>query len=95
MSATTSLKLSGELKHRTVIAAKDEGLSPHAFMVKAIDQAAKNVELRAKFYADAHMARKELFENDKGYHVDDVHQFLQEKITGKDIKKPEAKSWQK
>ena len=95
MSSTTSLKLSEELKHRTVIAARDEGLSPHAFMVKAIDQAAKNVELRTKFYADAHIARKDLLENDNGYHVDDVHKYLREKIAGKHKKKPEAKSWQK
>ena len=95
MSITTSLKLSEELKQRTVIAASDEGLSTHAFMVKAIEQAAKNVELRVKFYADAHTARKELLESNKGYFADDVHQYLQEKIAGKHKKKPEAKSWQK
>ena len=95
MSVTTSLKLSEELKQRTVMAARGEGLSTHAFMVKAIEQAAKNVELRAKFYADAHTAREELLESNKGYFADDVHQYLQEKIAGKHKKKPEAKSWQK
>lgn len=95
MSATTSLKLSHELKQRTVIAARDEGLSPHAFMVKAIDQAAANVELRVKFYADAHSARNKLLESDKGYHVDDVHNYLRGKITGKYKKQPEAIPWQK
>ena len=94
MSVTTSLKLSEELKQRTVMAARGEGLSTHAFMVKAIDQAAKNVELRARFYADAHTARKELLENNKGYSVDDVHKYLQEKISGRHTKRPEAKSWQ-
>ena len=94
MSLTTSLKLSEELKQRTVIAASDVGLSTHASMVKAIEQAAKNIELRAKFYADAHTARKELLENNKGYFADDVHQYLQEKIAGRHKKRPEKKSWQ-
>jgi predicted DNA-binding protein len=95
MSATTSLKLSEELKQRTVMAAKNQGLSTHAFMLKAIDQAAKNVELRTRFFADARTARKELLENDRGYDVDDVHEYLREKIADEHTGKPEARSWQK
>jgi len=38
--STTSLKLSDELKQRAVAAAEQKGVSPHAFMVQAIEQAA-------------------------------------------------------
>jgi predicted transcriptional regulator len=44
--STTSLKLPDELKQRAVSAAHLQGVSTHAFMVNAIEQAAAMAECR-------------------------------------------------
>lgn len=51
--ATTSLKLSDELKQRVIAAAEKKGVSPHAFMVQAIERAATAAESRASFVSEA------------------------------------------
>ena len=51
--STTSLKLPDELKQRAIAAAEKRGLSPHAFMIQAIDLAATAAEQRASFVSDA------------------------------------------
>lgn len=91
--STTSLKLSDELKLRAVSAAHRQGVSPHAFMVNAIEQAATGAELRAKFLADAQAARKNMLDTGKGYDADEVHAFIQARLAGKKSVKPKAKSW--
>ena len=48
---TTSLKLSDQLKKRTTKAAKRMGLTAHAFMVEAIEEAAYGVESKDEFIA--------------------------------------------
>lgn len=91
---TTSLKLPDDLKKRATDAARDLGVSPHAFMVSAIEQAAKAAEQRARFIADAKAAREEMIQAGTGYEADDVHAFLTAKISGKKgAAKPKARSW--
>jgi predicted transcriptional regulator len=90
---TTSLKLSDEIKKRAVNAAAELGVSPHAFMVSAIEQAAKATEQRMRFIADAKAARQEMIETGKGLDVDDVHAFLKAKVSGTKAAKPKARSW--
>ena len=48
--STTSLKLPEEIKMQAISAAKDLGITPHAFMVEAIKQASINAELRQLDY---------------------------------------------
>jgi predicted transcriptional regulator len=91
--STTSLKLSDELKERAIAAAQRQGVSPHAFMVNAIDQAATAAEQRARFVADAQSAREKMLKTGKGYDADQVHAYLQARIAGKKRSKPKAKSW--
>jgi len=90
---TTSLKLPDELKQRAVSAAAQLGVSPHAFMVSAIEQAAKATEQRLRFIADARAARQEMIETGKGLDADDVHTFLKAKVSGTKAAKPKARSW--
>lgn len=90
---TTSLKLPDDLKQRAVAAAQRQGVSPHAFMVNAIEQAAIAAECRANFIADAHAARKQMLDTDKGYNSDEVHAYIQARIAGKKAAKPKARSW--
>lgn len=91
--STTSLKLPDELKQRAVAAAERQGVSPHAFMVEAIAQAATAAEHRAAFLAEARAARDGMLKTGKGYDADEVHAFLKARIAGKKPAKPKTKSW--
>lgn len=90
---TTSLKLPDELKKRAASAAQQLGMSPHAFMVDAIEQAATAAERRAEFIAEAKAAREEMVETGKGFDADDVAAYLKSKASGKKAAKPKARSW--
>jgi len=91
--STTSLKLSDELRQRAASAAQSRGVSTHAFMVDAIEQAALAAERRASFVADAEAARKQMQDTGKGYEANEVHAYIQARIAGKKALKPKAKSW--
>ena len=91
--STTSLKLPDELKQRAVAAAEQQGVSPHAFMVQAIEQAASAAERRAGFVASAKAAREQMVETGKGYEAGEVHAYLKARVAGATPAKPKAKSW--
>ena len=91
--STTSLKLSDELKQRAVAAAQMKGVSPHAFMVSAIEQAATAAEQRAGFVGEAQAAREQMLRTGKGYDAGEVHAYLKARIAGKKAVKPKAGSW--
>lgn len=91
--STTSLKLPDELKQRAVAAAQIQGVSPHAFMLSAIEQAATSAERRASFVAEAQAAREQMLSTGKGYDADEVHAYLKSRVAGQKSEKPKAKSW--
>ena len=93
--ATTSLKLPEDIKQLAVAAAKQQGVTPHAFMVEAIRAAATNAERRAQFVADALASRTEAVKSGKGYAAEEVHAYLQARVQGKPAPKPRAKAWRK
>jgi len=64
--STTSLKLPDELKQRIAEAARRAGITPHAFMVAAIEQATASAETRAHFVAQAEAARKDMLDSGRG-----------------------------
>lgn len=90
---TTSLKLPEELKQRATAAAQRQGISPHAFMVQAIEQAAAAAERRAGFVADALAAREQMLASGKGYDADEVHAYLKARVSGNQAAKPKARAW--
>jgi len=91
--STTSLKLPGDLKQRAVAAAQMQGLSPHAFMIGAIERAATAAEQRAGFVAEAQKAREQMLKTGKGYDADAVHAYLKARISGRKPAKPKTESW--
>ncbi len=91
--STTSLKLPDELKQRTIKAARKQGVSPHAFMVSAIEQAAAAAEQRAAFVTEAEAARKTMLTSGKGYDAAAVHTYIRNRVAGKKASRPKAKSW--
>lgn len=91
--STTSLKLPEELKQRAVSAAQKQGMTPHAFMVQAIEQAATMAEQRAAFVAQAKAAHAAMLKSGKGHDADEVHAYLRSRAAGKKAAKPKAKPW--
>jgi len=91
--STTSLKLPEDIKQLAVAAARQQGISPHAFMVEAIRNAATLAEKRAQFVADAVAARKEALESGTGYAAEEVHAYLRAHAQGESRPKPKATSW--
>jgi len=81
--STTSLKLTDEIKLQAANAAKDLGITTHAFMVEAIKQASINAELRRSFIEDANAARKEVLQEGKVHDADKVFKHLKARIAGK------------
>ena len=81
--STTSLKLPDEIKLQAANAAKDLGITPHAFMVEAIKQASINAELRRSFIEDANTARNEVLKDGKVHDAEKVFKHLQARIAGK------------
>ena len=91
--STTSLKLPDELKQRTAEAARRAGITPHAFMVAAIEQATASAETRAHFVAQAEAARKDMLDSGKGYDAAALHGHIRDRIAGKRIPRPKARQW--
>lgn len=90
---TTSLKLPDELKARTAVAARRQGLTPHAFMVEAIRVAATAAERQARFVAEAQAARAAALKSGEGFAADAVHAYIRARATGKTARPPKAKAW--
>jgi predicted transcriptional regulator len=91
--STTSLKLPDELKQRAAAAARHAGVTPHAFMVAAIEQATASAEARAHFVAQAEAARRDTLDTGKGYDAVAVHDYLRDRIAGKRTPRPKARQW--
>lgn len=91
---TTSLKLPDDLKMRATSAARELGVSPHAFMVSAIERAAHAAEQRLRFIAEAKSAREDMIESGHGMDADEVHAYLKAKVSGNKLAaKPKTRSW--
>jgi hypothetical protein len=91
--STTSLKLPEDVKQLAIAAAKQRGITPHAFMVEAIRTVASAEERRAGFITEALEARAETIRSGKGYKASEAHEFLKRRVQGKKAVKPRAKSW--
>jgi predicted transcriptional regulator len=91
--STTSLKLSDEIKAKAANAAKELGISAHAFMVEAIRQATVNTEYRSAFIAEAKAARETTLIANEVYESKNVFDHLRSRISGKQVTSLKAKSW--
>ena len=89
----TSLKLPEDLKARAADAARRSGLSPHAFMVEAIERATTQAEQRASFVRDALEAQAELEARDEVFEAAEVHAWLQARLDGRQAPRPAARRW--
>jgi predicted transcriptional regulator len=93
--STTSLKLPDSLKQRVLATSQRKGISPHAFMVGAIEQAASAAEKQESFFEDALAAQLEMLESGQGYDADEVHAYIEARIAGENPARPRARTWRK
>jgi predicted transcriptional regulator len=91
--STTSLKLTDELKQRAAEAAQSQGVTPHAFMVAAIQSATTAAERRATFLAEALDSRTAMLESGRGFDADEVHNYLRSRVAGEELPRPTAQPW--
>lgn len=91
--STTSLKLPDDLKQRAIAAAEQQGISPHAFMVCAIEQAALAAERRSRFVAEALAAEQEALDSGLGYAAEDVNAYINSRLAGLSPERPPLKPW--
>lgn len=78
MSTTvaTSLKLPSELKAAIDEDARRQGLSPHAYMVKTLADAAERAQLREQFTQDALAALDDMERTGLGHDWEDVQAYF-------------------
>lgn len=91
--STTSLKLPDDIRQLVAQAATSEGISAHAFMIRAVSEAAVNADKRAQFVDSAVASRQQALQTGRGYAADDVHAWLQAKAAGKTVRRPKAHDW--
>ena len=91
--ATTSLKLSDNLRSAVALIAQEEGVTPHAFMVEAISRAAILAAQRQQLIAEAQAAQVQSLKSKKGFTHQDVFASLRARADGKKALPLKAKSW--
>jgi predicted transcriptional regulator len=95
MAITTTLKLPEELKARIAPLADLTAKTPHAWMIEALEAQARLAEMRQSFIADAHASAAEVDAGGALYAMQDVHEYIINKATGKTAKRPKPASNEK
>lgn len=93
--AATSLKLPKTLKTRITRLAKRAGESPHAFMLRLLEEQVQATERFEQFLAEARQADERMQERGMGYAAADVHGYLEAKVTGRKATRPKPVQWRK
>ena len=91
----TSLKLPDALRERIAAVAEHAGVTPHAFMLEAIEERTRRAELRQAFVAEALEAEEAFQETGLGFAPGEVHDYLRAIAKGKKAKSPRPRRWRK
>lgn len=94
MSAT-SLKLSNELRRRIGALVEGTDTTAHAFMISAIERAARQEELRRRFGEEAAKSERETLRSGKAYDADSVFEYFESRARGARAKRPRMKAWRR
>ena len=96
MSITaTSLKLPRSLKDRISRLAKRAGESPHALMLRLLEEQVQAAERFEAFVADAKKADARMQASGKGYSSSEVHDYLEARLAGRSAKRPKPVQWRR
>ena len=93
--AATSLKLPKTLKARITRLAKQVGESPHAFMLRLLEEQVQASERFEQFLVAARQADERMQERGTGYAAADVHRYLEAKVAGRKAARPKPVQWRK
>ena len=93
--AATSLKLPKTLKTRITRLAKRAGESPHAFMLRLLEEQVQAAERFEQFLAEARQADEHMQECRTGYASADVHRYLEAAVKGRKAARPNLVQWRK
>ena len=88
---TISVKLADAVKARIDEAAASRGVTAHAFMVEAIEQATLQDEWHRSFVEDALRARNEMVRTGKVYDGEEVAAYMRAKLAGRKTARPRAR----
>lgn len=87
-TTTTTLKLADELKRRVSDAAADAGLTPHAFMVEAIERQTAFAERRRAFVGHALAAEEEVAQYGLVFDGDEALSYFRARVEGRNPARP-------
>jgi predicted DNA-binding protein len=93
--AATSLKLPKTLKDRITRLAERAGESPHAYMLRLLEDQVEAAERYEQFVSDARAADARMRESGAGYAAADVHAYLEARIAGRRGPRPKRVSWRR
>jgi predicted transcriptional regulator len=94
MSVTaTSLKLPKILKDRIDQLAKRAGETPHACMLRLLEQQVEAAERFEKFVGEAREADRRMQKTGLAYPAGDVYEHLESRIAGRRKARPKPVSW--
>ena len=91
----TSLKLPKTLKIRIARLAKRAGESPHAFMLRLLEEQVRATERFEQFLTEARQTDERMQEGGIGYLAADVHKYLEAKAIGRKTTRPKPVQWRK
>ena len=87
---STTLKLPDALKARITPLADAAGLSPHAWMLQALQQQADFAEQRRSFVASALDAAREVDATARALRADELHDYVRSTLLGHTVRRPRA-----
>jgi len=88
---TTTIRLTENLKARVAAAAKRSGTTTHGFILEAIAEKAEQEDLRSAFDADAEVRYANIVATGKTIPWQDMRGYLEERLAGKEVKRPFAR----
>lgn len=86
--ATTTIRLTDDLKARVASAAESAGKTTHSFILEAIAEKAELEEQRAGFDAEANARFSKIIESGKTIPWTEMRQYLQARLAGKQAPHP-------
>jgi len=89
--STTTIRLPENLKARVAAAAKRSGTTTHGFILDAIAEKTEQEDLRAAFDADAEDRYARIVATGKTIPWQEMRGYLEERLAGKEVKRPVAR----
>lgn len=86
-----SLRVPEEVKKRIAKLAKQQGLTPHGFMLDAIREKVEAEEVRLAFHAEAERRLAQMKKTGVGIPVEEVFEYLQKRAAGRKATRPKAR----